>query len=53
MRQGDNQWADIVRWTLFAMIEAEEYGITQANVDAMAEERESDGQARFSASHRA
>jgi hypothetical protein len=25
MRQGDDQFADIVRWTLFAMIEAEEY----------------------------
>jgi general L-amino acid transport system substrate-binding protein len=28
VRQGDDQFADIVRWTLFAMIEAEEYGIT-------------------------
>ena len=25
VRQGDDQFADIVRWTLFAMIEAEEY----------------------------
>ena len=28
VRQSDDQFADIVRWTLFAMIEAEEYGIT-------------------------
>lgn len=35
MRQGDDQFADIVRWTLFAMIEAEEYGITSKNVDEM------------------
>ena len=35
VRQGDDQWFDIVRWTLFAMINAEELGITQANVDQM------------------
>lgn len=33
VRQGDDEWADVVRWTLFAMIQAEEFGITQANVD--------------------
>jgi general L-amino acid transport system substrate-binding protein len=33
VRQGDDKWADIVRWCLNAMIAAEEYGITQANVD--------------------
>ena len=32
VRHGDNQWADIVRWTLNAMIVAEEFGVTQANV---------------------
>jgi general L-amino acid transport system substrate-binding protein len=32
VRQGDDQWFDIVRWTLFAMLNAEELGITQANV---------------------
>jgi len=32
VRQGDEQWFDIVRWTLFAMIEAEELGITSNNV---------------------
>jgi general L-amino acid transport system substrate-binding protein len=35
VRHGDNQFADIVRWALFAMIEAEEYGITSKNIDEM------------------
>jgi general L-amino acid transport system substrate-binding protein len=35
VRQGDNQFADIVRWAFFAMLEAEEYGITSQNVDEM------------------
>ncbi|MCO6419187.1 amino acid ABC transporter substrate-binding protein [Siccirubricoccus sp. KC 17139] len=33
VRQGDDQWFDIVRWTFFALLIAEENGITQANVD--------------------
>jgi len=35
VRQGDEQWFNVVRWTLNAMIEAEEYGITSENVDDM------------------
>ncbi len=35
VRQGDSVWEDIVRWSLNTMIEAEEYGITSANADAM------------------
>ncbi len=35
VRQGDEQWFNVVRWVLFAMIEAEEYGITSKNVDEM------------------
>ena len=35
VRHGDNQWADIVRWTHYAMLTAEEFGITQANVAEM------------------
>jgi general L-amino acid transport system substrate-binding protein len=35
VRHGDDQWFDIVKWTLFAMINAEELGITQKNVDEM------------------
>ncbi len=33
VRQGDDQWFNIVRWSLNAMITAEELGITSANVD--------------------
>ena len=36
--QGDEQWTDIVKWTIFALIEAEEYGVTQANVDKTAKD---------------
>jgi general L-amino acid transport system substrate-binding protein len=35
VRHGDNQWGDVVRWSFFAMVQAEEFGITQANVDEM------------------
>ncbi len=35
VRQGDNQWADIVSWTHYALVTAEELGITQANVEEM------------------
>ena len=35
VRHGDDQWADIVRWTLNAMIAAEEMGISSDNVEAM------------------
>ena len=36
VRQGDDQWTDIVRWTVFALIAAEEYGVTSANIDELA-----------------
>lgn len=36
VRHGDDQWFDIVKWTLFAMVDAEELGVTQRNVDDMA-----------------
>jgi len=35
VRQGDEQWFNVVRWALNAMLEAEEYGITSKNVDDM------------------
>ena len=35
VRQGDDQWANIVRWTLFALINAEELGISSKNIDSM------------------
>ena len=34
-RHGDNQFGDIVRWSQYAMIEAEEYDINSKNVDEM------------------
>ncbi|SDI91859.1 amino acid ABC transporter substrate-binding protein, PAAT family [Pseudomonas delhiensis] len=36
VRQGDEEWFDIVRWTLFAMLNAEELGIDSKNVEQMA-----------------
>ncbi|WP_428296909.1 amino acid ABC transporter substrate-binding protein [Hyphomicrobium sp.] len=33
VRQGDAGWSNIVRWTLFALVNAEELGVTQANVE--------------------
>jgi general L-amino acid transport system substrate-binding protein len=35
VRHGDDQWFDIVRWSVFATIAAEEYGVSSANVDDM------------------
>jgi general L-amino acid transport system substrate-binding protein len=35
VRHGDDEWFDVVKWTVFAMIAAEEKGITAANVDEM------------------
>lgn len=34
VRHGDDQWLDVVRWTMYTLIQAEEDGITQANVDS-------------------
>ncbi len=36
--QGDEQWIDIVRWTIFALLEAEEYGISSTNVEQLAKD---------------
>nr|WP_131196325.1 amino acid ABC transporter substrate-binding protein [Lichenihabitans psoromatis] len=35
VRQGDDQWFNIVRWTHYAMVSAEELGVTSKNVDDM------------------
>ena len=35
VRQGDSQWFNVVKWSLFALVAAEEYGVTMANVDEM------------------
>ncbi|RME15940.1 MAG: amino acid ABC transporter substrate-binding protein [Alphaproteobacteria bacterium] len=36
VRHGDQEWGDLVRWTLNALISAEELGITSANIDELA-----------------
>ena len=36
MRQGDDEWVDIVNWMLAALLKAEEEGVTSANVEEMA-----------------
>jgi general L-amino acid transport system substrate-binding protein len=33
VRRGDEQWFDIVKWTLFAMLNAEELGVSSKTVD--------------------
>jgi general L-amino acid transport system substrate-binding protein len=35
VRRGDDEWAAIAKWVIYGLIEAEEYGVTQANVDTM------------------
>lgn len=35
VRHGDDQWFDIVKWSVYAMISAEEYGIDSKNVDSI------------------
>ena len=35
VRQGDDDWFNIVRWTLFALVNAEELGVASSNVDEM------------------
>lgn len=39
VRQGDDEWFNIVRWTLFTLINAEELGVTQRNLESMAAAR--------------
>ena len=33
VRRGDDEWTAIVKWTVYGLLEAEEYGVTSANVD--------------------
>jgi len=35
VRRGDDEWLAIVKWTIYGLLEAEEYGITSANVDTI------------------
>ena len=36
VRQGDDEWFNVVKWTLFALVNAEELGVTAQNVDEKA-----------------
>ncbi|KWR89035.1 amino acid ABC transporter substrate-binding protein [Cupriavidus sp. IDO] len=42
VRQGDQEWFNIVRWTLFAMLNAEELGVSSGNVDQMKQSKNPD-----------
>ena len=46
VRQGDDAWFNVVKWTYYALLNAEELGITQANVDEMKKIHQSGNQAR-------
>jgi len=35
VRRGDDEWFGIAKWVIYGLIEAEEYGITKANIDEM------------------
>ena len=43
VRQGDDQWFDIVRYVIFGLVEAEELGITRANAEQMLAEQPEPG----------
>ena len=47
VRQGDDEWFDIVKWTLYAMIQAEEFGINSANVQQVKAESQNPDVQRF------
>ncbi|MGH9053762.1 MAG: amino acid ABC transporter substrate-binding protein [Acidimicrobiia bacterium] len=47
VRDGDSEWAQVIDWVVLAIIQAEEFGITSANVDQMASDPEGPNQAAF------
>jgi len=47
VRQGDDHWFNIVRWSLNAMINAEEMGITSANINKLTYNEKTPAEARF------
>ena len=47
VRQGDEEWFDIARWTLFAMLNAEELGINSKNVEEQAKSTKNPDVARL------
>lgn len=40
VRHGDSNWADIARWTLYALLAAEEFGVTSANIEELSKSSE-------------
>jgi general L-amino acid transport system substrate-binding protein len=40
VRQGDDEWFNIVKWTLFAMLNAEELGVSSENAESMKESKD-------------
>jgi general L-amino acid transport system substrate-binding protein len=38
VRRGDDEWFAIVKWVIWGLLEAEEYGVAQANVDKLMKE---------------
>lgn len=38
VKRGDDEWLAIARWTIYALLEAEEMGLTQANIDKRKQE---------------
>lgn len=47
VRQGDDEWFNIVRWAHYAMLNAEELGVTSANVEQMAKSTKNPDVARL------
>jgi general L-amino acid transport system substrate-binding protein len=47
VRQGDDKWFNIVRWTLFALVGAEELGITKSNIEALTQKTSNPAIRRF------
>jgi general L-amino acid transport system substrate-binding protein len=47
VRHGDDKWADVVRWSLYALFEAEELGITQEQVETLRQTTQSPAIKRF------
>ena len=52
VRRGDDEFFAIVKWVVFALLEAEEYGITQANVDQMKADSKTRRDAALLGTHR-
>lgn len=42
VRQGDDQWFNLVKWTIFALIDAEEHGVNRNNINKMLESKNPD-----------